>query len=95
MGRQIRGQGQSVNADAMTVGELVALLLKMPQDVVVLYRACSDWTVLRPDDIKLTKAEEQLVIYRPQNGYSEYYAPWFPKDGEKPDFRTAVLFPGN
>lgn len=42
----------------MTVQELIAKLQTMPPDVDVIYRCCSDWALLKVDDVGLQTAEQ-------------------------------------
>lgn len=69
----------------------------VPDDIEVLYRMCSDWSVLEAEMIGLLKAGERRIIYREANGYSDFNTAWVPKgkEVEYNDFRTIVYFPGN
>lgn len=78
----------------MTVAELITVLQKMPQDVEVLYRCCSDWTVLEAEQVQVNLAESREIVYRKANGYSDYNERWAPKDIPL-EFRTVVTLPGN
>jgi len=86
----------------MTVAELIGKLSTFPQDAVVLYRACSDWSTMDEKDVTLHKPEDRQIIYREHkhgDGYSDFNPRWVPpgKEGEPEynDFRTLVCFPGN
>ncbi len=76
----------------MTVAELIAKLQTYPPDAVVIYDYCSDYAEMEHEDVTLYLADEQLICWRSQNGYMGYRAAWF--QGETPDFRTVVHFPG-
>ena len=68
------------DVNSMVVGELIGLLLNMPLDAVVLYQACSDWCEMSPGDVGLVRAEDQKIIWRQQQGYSDYDHRWFETD---------------
>lgn len=79
----------------MTVGELITILQGFPQDAVVLYRACSDYAEMEPDDVYMSMAEEQKIIYREANGYSRYDPRWFMTDEERDAYITEELKKNN
>jgi hypothetical protein len=95
--------------NSMTVAELIALLQTMPQDAPVIYPMYSEYTELRPDEVRLIKAEDKRIVWREQNGYMYYYPSdfaggptpkWNPNykpqyANEQPKFVTVVMFPGN
>jgi uncharacterized protein (TIGR02996 family) len=99
------------SANWITVGELIGKLLTMPLETVCVYRACSDWNMLQPDDVKFVPAEKKLVNYRDESGYTVYESSWFdpppnePRSfyqrdtgrayGEQPKFVDVCTFPGN
>lgn len=76
----------------MTVQELIAVLQNMPQDAEVVYRCASDYTALEPEQVRLFKAEEKVIVKH--NTSLMEYDPYLYRDGTKPDFRTVVAFPG-
>lgn len=67
----------SISCNSISVGELIGHLLTFPLDAPVIYRACSDWSELRKDEVWLHKAEEQKINYRSQNGFMDYNEFWF------------------
>ncbi len=85
----------------MKTRELIALLSEMPQEAEVLYRFCSDYSVLKADDIKVQGSTDPLIAghaikhhnlvgeYRRYDGPREY------KDKPLPVPVDAVIFPGN
>jgi hypothetical protein len=81
--------------NSMNVGELIAILQAMPQDAVVMFRMCSDYTEMRPDEVRLSLAESKEFVWRFENGYQEYNKRLFKMSGEVPKFVTACVFPGN
>lgn len=78
----------------MTVAELIAELQRFPQDAVVLYRCCSDFSDLDPGDVRVATVESEEVCIR-RGLYCDathYRGRW---GDEKPVFVQAVVFPGN
>ncbi len=72
--------------NSMTVGELITILQGFPQDAPVIYDCCSDYAAMRPDEVTLIRAEDQKIIWREQNGYSQYDPRWFMNDAEMDKF---------
>ena len=93
--RRVLSVSKPANTDvnSMTVGELVGVLIAMPLDVPVIYRACSEWSELSPGEVSLHRAEEQMIIRREQNGYMSYNPRW--DKIERPNFVTVCCFLGN
>lgn len=67
----------------MTVAELIEILQKMPQDAAVIYRACSDWQAMEPDEVYLKTAEEsraevekRVEKYSPEKVGEQLAATW-------------------
>lgn len=83
----------SVSGNSVTVGELIAHLLTMPLDAPVIYRAMSDWTELRADEVRLVRPEDQVVARRSGHGFYDHH--YYTTDPEPPNYVTAVCFPGN
>ena len=84
----------------MTVKELVEHLQTMPQDYLVVYRACSDCTKLEADDINVYSAEQKKVVQHhnmPDRvmDYSEWQYEPKGKLTNEPKFLDVVMFPGN
>jgi len=106
---RIRTIGQAEcpqDGNFMTVCELVGKLLTFPLDVVVLYRACSDWSELQPNEVELVTADKKEIIFREESRYTDYNPRWFQPaqarswshgryEGEQPKFVTVVTLPGN
>lgn len=67
----------------MTVADLIEFLRAQPQDLVVLYRRCSEQVLLEVDQIRT----EDLCEPRP-DGWVQNGRPDMPK-------RKYLLFPGN
>lgn len=42
----------------MTVAELISHLQTLPQDARVIYRCCSDWAEMEPEEVKFLPATE-------------------------------------
>jgi hypothetical protein len=80
----------------MTVGELKAILKDVPDDVTVIYELYSQYAPMLPEHVRYFRAEDKKIVWREQwsDGFMDYRAEWFP-EGETPDFRTVVIFPGN
>lgn len=77
----------------MTVRELIAKLQTMPQDAAVLYRCCSDYSILESGEIVLRKADDELVALR-GGKHMTLTRKQYPAN-ETPVFVDAVIFPGN
>lgn len=78
----------------MTVQELIDLLSGLPSDVQVIYQCYSEYEMLRPDELKLIKAEDKTITLR--NGRYMRVNSWWLKHGEPTsDYATVVIFPGN
>lgn len=88
----------------MNVRELIETLQKYPQDasVAVLYRACSDYSVLEADELTFYPSpgyigchpmlNRQYVLRN--NQVIRYDPKTWPKD-ETPEFLSLLVFPGN
>ncbi len=85
----------------MTVQELVELLQTMPPDFPVIYRCCSDWSVLDASEVTVQRSTDELkrgvaVHHHNRPGeYREYYSPREYPDGQLPLPADVVTFPGN
>lgn len=78
----------------MTVGELITKLQEYSFDTQVIYRLHSDYAMLEPEDITFASSQEQLVCLRGGRYCiaTEYKHCW---GKEKPEFVSALVFPGN
>ena len=67
----------------MTVKELIEKLQTLPQDAPVVYRFCSEWTLLDEEQVDIMTAEEKGVINDGGMNYMNYRPEWGPIGGEK------------
>ncbi len=74
----------------MTVSQLIEKLQTLPQDLHVVYWACSSPTAMSVDEIRVSKPKE---IQLHNGGYVEYRDFWQPKGGPPPEFVQVVVFP--
>lgn len=83
----------------MTVRELIEHLQTLPPDLDVIYRFCSDYSVLEAGDIDLQTSSDPLTRFtavKHHNMPGEYRA-YYPieKEDPKPTPANVVIFPGN
>ncbi len=85
----------------MLVKELISFLQRCEQDAVVLYRCCSDYSVLEGEDIKQQsvrdplKSGESAILHHNMPGEYRRYGAWEYKNQPLPDSIDAVILPGN
>lgn len=73
----------------MTNRELIAHLLQFPMDAKVIYRCCSDYEGMDPEQVKLEK-----VTLHQHRHYKLFPDEWFPP-GEQHVTVECITFPGN
>ncbi len=87
----------------MTVRELIKHLETLPQDYLVVYKCCSDYTKMDADEVIILNAEDKEIVqhhnipdqvrsYRSTEYAKKYEG--MPKNSE-PKFLDCVVFPGN
>ena len=81
----------------MTVKELIEYLQTLPQDHLVIYKMCSDYSVLEPQDIEVVGKETRKVVkHHNMPGRVRQWRDYENKDGAiTPEFIDTVIFPGN
>ncbi len=79
--------------ECMTVKELIERLQQFPEGAPIVYPYRSDYAPLSADDVRLERAEDRTLVYRTGGVRDTYPAKQW--GDEKPEFVTAVVFPGN
>lgn len=85
----------------MKVKELIELLATVPQDFEIIYRYCSDYSVLDAKDIKVQRSSDALVtgsVIAHHNMSERFRTYWQPEQGENeplPKPLDLVILPGN
>lgn len=85
----------------MKVKELIELLASVPQDAEVIYRYCSDYSVLNAQDIKIQRSSDALfqgsfVVHHNMPERFRVYDPREHKEGSPlPKPPDLVILPGN
>lgn len=78
----------------MTVAELIEELKLLPQDYVVTYQCCSDYSLLEPGEVRVGNPKDFVEHHNMPGVVRRYNKREWPGD-MTPTFVNTIVFPGN